>query len=603
MSLIKIKDCYGVNKDLLASELPPGLWSDVMNVRSNSGFSETRRGIATAYTTPTVIPYFMCDYITTAARFNVQAGIAQVFVDDGTTRTEITRYTDGIEIVSITFVGTLATVTTRTAHGRTSADSVTVFGAFEALYNGTFSITVTGATTFTYTMTGTPGANATTVGQYTYNVQSNFTGAAADRVTGGSFNGVLVLNFPQDGLYYWNGDVTTRLRRVPGLYIGEKFDAVFFLKNYIIGLAPTQGDTATPPTVFTKYPHNMRWGNAAEPGAVPVQWVAMATNDAGDTPQAAEAAGILIDGKSFGDVGIAYAQDARFAVQYIGGNDVFRVSRMAPSDDGVLARGCIANTPVGQVFLSNGDVKIHSGGEATSIADGILRRWLFSFMDSTNAHRSFVVLNPKRDEVWIVFPSYGKTSCDMVAVWNYKSEPGRGWGIFSVPNLTCACTGLVASTLYSDAYNASVDSYDQTARTYDENEYSQNESRLTVASVTPQIGLAETGTTDFGAMIPWYAEKIGISLDDSDTIKVPNRSRPQIDALAGTVVNVYHGTAMTSDAAPTYSGPFPFTVGTSNFANLFARGGRYMAIKYVGTDYQPAKLRSSDIEFNARGRY
>lgn len=73
----------------------------------------------------------------------------------------------GTTISSITFVTTTATLTTATSHGLSTGAVVTITGASPAAYNGTFSITVTGSTTFTYTMASNPGANATVVGSYT----------------------------------------------------------------------------------------------------------------------------------------------------------------------------------------------------------------------------------------------------------------------------------------------------------------------------------------------------------------------------------------------------------------------------------------------------
>jgi len=73
----------------------------------------------------------------------------------------------GSAISSITFVTTTATLTTSTSHGLSTGAVVTISGASPAAYNGTFSITVTGTTTFTYTMASNPGANASPVGSYT----------------------------------------------------------------------------------------------------------------------------------------------------------------------------------------------------------------------------------------------------------------------------------------------------------------------------------------------------------------------------------------------------------------------------------------------------
>ena len=88
-------------------------------------------------------------------------------VYDGTSWFNIAPTATAQTITSITFVTTTATLTTAIAHGLLTGNKVTVTGATPAAYNGTFTITVTGANTFTYTMASNPGANATIVGSYT----------------------------------------------------------------------------------------------------------------------------------------------------------------------------------------------------------------------------------------------------------------------------------------------------------------------------------------------------------------------------------------------------------------------------------------------------
>lgn len=72
----------------------------------------------------------------------------------------------GETISSITRVTTTATLTTAANHNLSNGDVVKVSGATPAQYNGTFTITVTGPTTFTYTMGSDPGASASPVGSY-----------------------------------------------------------------------------------------------------------------------------------------------------------------------------------------------------------------------------------------------------------------------------------------------------------------------------------------------------------------------------------------------------------------------------------------------------
>jgi len=89
---------------------------------------------------------------------------------DGTRWAKIATTTTAQTILTITRGGTgnlTATLTTAVAHGLVTGNRVVISGVTEANYNGTYAITVTGATTFTYTMATAPTANATVVGTYT----------------------------------------------------------------------------------------------------------------------------------------------------------------------------------------------------------------------------------------------------------------------------------------------------------------------------------------------------------------------------------------------------------------------------------------------------
>ena len=92
----------------------------------------------------------------------------------------------GATISTITYVTTTATLTTATAHGLSTGNTVYITGTTPAAYSGTFVITVTGTTTFTYTMLSNPAGNASVVGSYTYGnwaqIGGGATGAGGDQV-------------------------------------------------------------------------------------------------------------------------------------------------------------------------------------------------------------------------------------------------------------------------------------------------------------------------------------------------------------------------------------------------------------------------------------
>lgn len=66
-----------------------------------------------------------------------------------------------VAVTSITRSFTTATVTTTASHSFVTGQSITIAGAVETDYNGTFTITVTGAATFTYTVANSPTTPAT----------------------------------------------------------------------------------------------------------------------------------------------------------------------------------------------------------------------------------------------------------------------------------------------------------------------------------------------------------------------------------------------------------------------------------------------------------
>jgi len=85
----------------------------------------------------------------------------------GYTVSSILTTSTGVKTISsITFVDTLATLTTATAHGLITGAYVSISGTTPAAYSGVFKITVTSTTKFTYSTLTVPSGNATVVGTY-----------------------------------------------------------------------------------------------------------------------------------------------------------------------------------------------------------------------------------------------------------------------------------------------------------------------------------------------------------------------------------------------------------------------------------------------------
>ena len=85
-----------------------------------------------------------------------------------------------------------ATMTTAVAHGLVTGNTITVAGAVPTEFNGTYRVTVTGATTLTYTMATAPSGDASTVGTYTVKYY----------ITGENSNKFATVNLFKERLYF-----------------------------------------------------------------------------------------------------------------------------------------------------------------------------------------------------------------------------------------------------------------------------------------------------------------------------------------------------------------------------------------------------------------
>jgi hypothetical protein len=123
-------------------------------------------------------------------------GVDPTLIYNGTSWIKMATTTTAATITSITRVGTLATMTTTTPHGLVTGNQITISGALPTAFNGTYVVTVTGASTLTYVMASTPANDATVVGTYVVNFG----------VTGVNPNTFVNVNLFKNRLYFTQKD-------------------------------------------------------------------------------------------------------------------------------------------------------------------------------------------------------------------------------------------------------------------------------------------------------------------------------------------------------------------------------------------------------------
>lgn len=511
-----IDNCgIGLNSDLTPEELGNGVWSSASNMRFNNGYAEKFKGTAQVFAAPAVIPYFVHPYTTAAARYWIHAGLSAVYVDDGTTRTDIT-------------------------------------GAAPS-------------------------------------------GAIDDRWTGGSINGVWIMNNGVDVPTFWNGDVSTNLATLGGWDSSWRAASLRPFKNFIIAMGITKGST--------KYPNMIKWCTALDPGAITAAGDWDETDPATDADERdiAETTDILVDGLPMGDNFIIYKERSMYSLADIGAPFIFRLQRL-PGETGMLARGCGVNTPVGHVVLTAGDVVLNTGQGVVSIANGVVRDYIFRNISQDNYKRAFVTANPQKNEAWICFPYGPVETCNKACVWNWIDKT---WSIRQLSSVTYGAFGQInyaATEVTWESIDALGTTWEQTGATWDENEYSPAEARLLMSHTTPYISVQDSGTSDFGATINSTLERTGISMGDPYTVKLIKSVYPKIDGNTGSMVLVQVGYAMNADEQPTWTTAQTFTIGTSQKIDAFV-SGRFFALRFSSVDQFPWRMKSFGIEYENQGLY
>lgn len=418
------------------------------------------------------------------------------------------------------------------------------------------------------------------------------TGAIDDRWTGGVLNGVLIANNGVNVPISWGGTgVAVNLVNWPAT---TRAAVIRPFKNFVVALDITKNVGTT----NNRFQHMVKWSHPAVPGALPDSYDETDLTKLAGELDLAEDPSLMVDALPLGDALIIYKESSMWSMTQTGSAETpFRFQRL-PGSVGALARGCIANTDVGHVVMTPGDVVVHTGQGPRSIITGVLRQWIFNQIDSTNRKRSFLVTNPPANEVWVCFPELGKAACTMAAVWNWVTNT---WAIRPLNNVTYGAVGQIDYNILS-TWAAAGDSWNDAVNAWNQDELSPAQSRLLTTHATPAIRAVDVSAKFDGAVFTSKLERIGLAFDKPDQVKLLKSVYPRIDAAKGTKVQIQVGGTNDTEVAPTWSDPVVYTVGQTYKADAFA-SGRFIAIRYQSLDNQPWRVRSYDVDVQMQGMY
>jgi hypothetical protein len=351
----------------------------------------------------------------------------------------------------------------------------------------------------------------------------------------------------------------------------------------------------------------VKWSHGAGAGSVPSSWDETdPTKDAGEY-SLTDSPGYLLDGITLRDIMVLYKEDAVWGMQYIGGPKIFRFFKIFDGI-GALSRRCAVEFFDGKhlVFGTN-DVFLHDGHNKQSIVNERQRTNLYSLINANAYQRCFVVIDWVYNEVWCCFPSGLSTLCDLALVWNWQRDTVT---FRDLPNVAAASPGIVLDALISDAWSAAVGSWSTDPLKWNDRLYNPSLRRLIFGRPATANFLLADDTNQFeGANLTAYLERkhMGIPFrvnepPDMWSMKFFSNLFPRIEGTLGGQVDVYVGASKDVETDPTYSGPYPFTIGTTK--NISCRvSGRLLAVKFQSNTNLDWRIHGYEMEVNKGGKY
>jgi len=440
-----------------------------------------------------------------------------------------------------------------------------------------------------YALTITAGAAVNTnITRQTAGVDVDYA-ATQNSWTSTVIGGIPIINAGNttDVPQYWDTNTANNCAALTNFPASTYCKAMRSYKGYLIALGVTKGSTS--------YPYMVKWSNPAEPGALPTSWDATdPSNDAGES-DLAEGDDIIVDGGQLRDTFIIYKENSAFRMDFTGGQWIFNFNKIG--DFGAMARNCWVEVDGMHVVLTKNDIIATDGVNFNSILDKQARRWLFLNMDNDNRGNCFVFKNPYFNEVYIAYPNVGSTIPDRAVVWNYKDKTV---GFRTLPNIYCANYGQVDNTL-ANSWQADGDSWESDLTLWGSGDYVPGNSRVIMGNSTPLFYMLDGSATENGTNVSSYLERIGISFDDHDSIKLVKGIRPRITGTPGGTVIAKVGYADTPYDTPTYTS-MTYTIGTTLKCDCMV-SGRYIAVYFGSGTATQWRLDSYGIEVEQAGMY
>lgn len=232
-----------------------------------------------------------------------------------------------------------------------------------------------------------------------------------------------------DQLLYYDENYEI-FKEVPGVPSNIQFQIVRTYKDFLMCLGVFTDSSLDDERIY--------WSHPAEIGKTPASWdVADPAYDAGFTSLPTNR-GQIVDARELGDRFIIYKNNSIWAMDYVGGNSIFRQKKLYDGY-GLLIPGLVVNFEGGHFFVSENSFYVFTGSAApVDVGRHRVAKKFFESLDEDTYRNSFITVKESKKEIWLHYPSTGTTFCNQALVWNWELD---SWGFAETPEISYAFVG------------------------------------------------------------------------------------------------------------------------------------------------------------------
>lgn len=648
MALINIDNVgqVGIVKEKSSWNLPPNVWSDGNNVKTEEGSIKKCPGYSEVMATCPIAPYHITQITLGTPEYWVVGGLTAIYAYDNTG----TSTTLNGDINS-----SVTTVTVASTTGFESSGTITI---------GEENITYTGKTTTTFTGC-TRGADSTTAASHTngdavvrsskwYNITRSsgaYSATADEGWTSTIIGGVLVMTNNFDNPQYWaltdgkplSSQLMQDLTNWPSLTLldGAINDSVTTITVDSTEDFPSAGTmnigsekisyTGVTSTTFTgctrgasgttaashsdnvevkittlcksmrafrsflialnitkdgvNFPRVVKWSTESATQTLSTSWnETTSTVDAGEF-ELADSKGDILDGLQLRDSFMIYKEDAVYSMTFVGTPFIFSFRQLSPTI-GAIAKNCVAEFDGGHAIFGKGNFYINDGQRIKPILPMKLKEYVFQSIDGQQTNKCFVTADYGRTEILFCFTADGATTDqpNKAVVWNYITNT---FTIRDIPDLSHIGYGNVGNPVRATTWAATTDTWESSTGPWTMSYDLQDKVLLFADPGNTKLYRDNSGNKEDTTFMDAYIERSGLTLNeqgqpDQTTVKRISAIYPKMSISSDNTIKVYLGTSMSTEEGITWNAPTTFNPNTQSKVSVRGTGKLY-AVKFEST--------------------